>query len=299
MIRKTPAETRPILKAYANYSSTKKEFCQEHGIKLHVLSYWLQKSRKTKKPKKSKTHRGYLWGFLAVKEKLLFFDYSPNKKADNPAKHLKEFNGVMQTDCYEIYDQIRKAYPDLTHYHCLTHARREFEKALGNDEKRATYALEQFQLLYQIEAQAREENWSPQQIQRVRNERASSILENLLTWMETESPKLPPKSPIGKAMGYMLKRKSRMLHYLTDGTLSIDTNALENQIRPIAVGRKNYLFCGSHEGARRAAIFYSLFACCKMNEVNPTEWLLDVMRRLPTHSINQLEELLPHLWKPY
>lgn len=249
-----------------------------------------------KKPKKSKTHRGYLWGYLAVKEKLLFFDYSPSRKADNPAKHLKDFKGVCQTDAYEIYDQIRKAYPDLTHYHCLAHARREFEKAMGNDEKRAKYALEQFQLLYQIEAQAREGNWSTEQIGHARNEKARPILEKLFTWMEKESPKLPLKSPIGKAMGYMLKRKSRMLYYLTNGGLSIDTNALENRIRPIAVGRKNYLFCGSHGGARGAAIFYSFFACCKMNSVNPCNWLLDIMQRLPIHPINQLEQLLPHRW---
>lgn len=164
-------------------------------------------SKYRKKPKKTKTHRGYLWGYLAVKEKLLFFDYSSTKRAHNPTKHLKVFKGTFQSDAYEIYDQIRKAYPDLSHYHCIAHARREFEKALGNDAKRATYALEQFQLLYQIEAQAREENWTPQQIQQARNERAKPILEKLFTWMEAESPKLPPKSPIAKAMGYMLKEE--------------------------------------------------------------------------------------------
>ena len=142
-------------------------------------------SKFRKKPKKSKTHRGYLWSYFAVKEKLLFFDYSLTRRTDNPAKHLKDSKGVIQSDCYEIYDQIRKA----------------------------------------------------------------------------------------------------------------DTNTLENQIRPIAVGRKNYLFCGSHEGAQRAAIFYSLFACCKMNKVNPNEWLLDVMQRLPNHPISQIEKLLPHNWK--
>lgn len=88
-----------------------------------------------------------------------------------------------------------------------------------------------------------------------------------------------------------------MLHYLTDGNLGIDTNPLENQIRPIAIGRKNYLFCGSHEAARRASILYSLFACCKLNEVNPEKWLLDVMQRLANHSINQIAQLLPHRWK--
>ena len=116
--------------------------------------------------------------------------------------------------------------------------------------------------------------------------------------MEKESSATLPKSPIGKAMGYMLKRKKTMTYYLSDGRLNIDTNPIENAIRPIAVGRKNYLFAGSHEAAQRGAMFYSFFACCRMHEVDPLEWLIDVMQRLPDHPINRIEELLPHLWSP-
>ena len=130
-----------------------------------------------------------------------------------------------------------------------------------------------------------------------RTQEARPVLEGLFTWMDEESPNLPPSSPVAKAMGYMLKRKARMMHYLSDGRLLIDTNSTENLIRPIAVGRRNYLFAGSHEGAQTAAIFYSLFACCKLNEVDPVEWLTDVMLRLPDHPVNRIEELLPHLWK--
>jgi len=195
-----------------------------------------------------------------------------------------------------VYDQIRKVYPDLTHYHCLNHARREFEKALSNDRKSADYVLKEFQLLYEIEEQAREEEWSVEKLQLNRQNNAKPVLDRLFKWMEEESPKALPKSPIGKAMGYMLKRKQRMMHYLTDGKLMIDTNLIENAIRPIAVGRKNYLFAGSHPAAQRTAIFYSLFACCKFNGVEPLEWLTDVMLRLPEHSINRIEELLPHKW---
>lgn len=264
--------------------------------RMEVQTKKIPPKRSSNKPKKRKTHRGYLWGYLAVANNLLFFEYDQTRKATNPAKRLKDLNCIIQTDCYEVYDQIRKTYPNLTHYHCLTHARREFEKALDNDKKRAAYAMGQFQILYRIEEQARKDNWTREKLQQVRKEKARPVLENLFNWMGEESPKLPPKSPIAKAMGYMLKRKERMLHYLTDGKLQIDTYPLENQIRPIAVGRKNYLFAGSHEAAQRAAIFYSLFACCKMNEVDPAEWLLDVMQRLPNHPINQIGLLLPHLW---
>lgn len=249
------------------------------------------------KKKKRKTHRGYLWGYHAVHEKLAFFDYSPTREADNPAKHLEHFDGIIQTDCYDVYDQIRTLYPALTHYHCLGHSRREFEKALGNDAQRAGHALEQFQQLYAIERQAREQELDADAIYALRQKEARPVLEGLFTWMDEESPGLPPSSPIAKAMGYMLKRKERMMHYLSDGRLLIDTNSTENLIRPVAVGRRNYLFAGSHEGAQTAAIFYSLFACCKLNEVDPVEWLEDVMIRLPDHPVNRIGELLPHLWK--
>ena len=249
------------------------------------------------KPKKRKTHRGYQWGYFAPHKKLLFFDYSPTRGAENPLKNLKDFKGTIQTDCYDVYDQIRKLYGMIRHYHCLAHSRREFEKALGNDAKRAGRALEQFQQVYAVERQAREEGLDAEAIYELRQEKSRPVLEELFTWMEEESPKLPPRSPIAKAMGYMLKRKDRMMHYLTDGNLLIDNNPIENLVRPIAVGRRNYLFAGSHEGARRAAMFYSFFACCNLNDVNPAEWLADVMARLPEHPVNRIEELLPHRWK--
>lgn len=247
--------------------------------------------------KKRKTHRGYLWGYHAVHDKLIFFDYSPTREATNPVEHLKAFEGVIQTDCYDAYDQVRKLYPALTHYHCLSHARRKFEKALGNDAQRAGHAMQQFQKLYAVEQQAREGQLSAEAITALRQKESRPVLEKLFEWMEIESLKLPPSSPVVKAMGYMLTRKARMMHYLDDGRLLIDTNPIENLIRPIAVGRRNYLFAGSHQGAQRGAIFYSLFACCKLNEVDPVQWLEDVMIRLPEHPINRIEELLPHLWK--
>ncbi|HMQ85685.1 MAG TPA: IS66 family transposase, partial [Saprospiraceae bacterium] len=246
--------------------------------------------------KKRKTHRGYLWGYHAVEDKLVFFDYSPSREADNPMGHLKGFAGVLQTDCYDVYDQVRKRHADITHYHCLNHSRREFEKALGNDAHRAGYALERFQELYAVERKAAELELDAEGIRILRDQQARPVLEGLFTWMEEESPKQPPSSPIAKAMGYMLKRKGAMTHYLSDGRLLIDNNPIENLIRPIAVGRKNYLFAGSHDGAQYAAVFYSFFACCKLNGLDPTTWLADVMNRLPNHPVNRIEELLPHRW---
>ena len=272
-------------------------YLQVDETRIEVLPGKKKRPPPGRAKKKRKTHRGYLWGYHAVHEKLIFFDYSPTREAENPVEHLKNFDGVIQTDCYDVYDQVRKLYPALTHYHCLGHARREFEKALGNDARRAGHALEQFQALYAVERKARLQDLDVEAIGVLRQKESRPVLEDLFKWMTEESVKLPPSSPIAKAMAYMLKRASRMMHYLDDGRLLIDTNPIENLIRPIAVGRRNYLFAGSHEGAQRAAIFYSLFACCKLNEVDPVEWLTDVMDRLPEHPVNRIEELLPHLWK--
>jgi len=257
-----------------------------------------QRGRKKTKPKKRKTHRGFLYGYLAMQEQLLFFDYDKQRTAVNPMHHLNGYQGTLQTDCYDVYDQIREAYAEsITHYHCLNHARRNFEKSLKHDETRADYVLGQFQRLYAIEEVARKENWTHQKIYQVRQDQAKPILQALFEWLEEEYEKVLPASITGLAMAYMLKRKERMMHYLTDGQLYIDNNPIENSIRPIAVGRRNYLFAGSHQGAQWAAMFYSFFACCRMHEVDPAEWLEDVMRRLPEHPVNQIDWLLPHLWK--
>jgi len=277
------------------------ESAQEEGgnkAKAPPKSNNKSRGRKRGNNKKRKTHRGYLYGYLAMQEQLLFFEYDKTRTAANPLRNLKQYTGTIQTDCYDIYDQIRKVYGDhLTHYHCLNHARRNFEKALKNDAQKADHVLGQFQRLYAIEEVARDKKWSAEKTYEVRQEQAKPILVALFAWMDVEYEKVLPASIIGEAMAYMLKRKERMMHYLSDGNLHIDNNPIENTIRPIAVGRKNYLFAGSHQGAQWAAIFYSFFACCRLHEVDPMEWLEDIMRRLPEHPVNQIEQLLPHLWK--
>lgn len=251
------------------------DYLQVDETRMEVLPGKGNKSARGK-PKKRKTHRGYLWGYHAVHNKLIFFDYSPTREADNPVEHLEHFDGILQTDCYGIYDQIRKLYPDVTHYHCLGHSRREFEKALGNDARRAGHGLEQFQLLYAVERKAREQELDADGIYALRQKEARPVLEELFEWMEEESPKLPPKSPIGKAMGYMLKRKRRMMHYLDDGNLLIDTNSIENLIRPIAVGRRNYLFA-----VRQERSYYDCGALLKMREPTSRSRLTGAGFKLP------------------
>jgi len=242
--------------------------------------------------KKGKTHRGYHWIYSSPLEKTVLFDYQHGRSREGPSKLLKNFNGYLQTDGYIVYDFIAKR-KDITHLNCMAHARRGFEKALPYDKEKAGYAMDLFQKLYAIEQKAREEKFSPEERYELRLAQALPVLNELSKWMvETYKTSLP-KSPIGKAVTYCLPRWDNLINYLHDGSLEIDNNLAENAIRPIALGRKNYLFAGSHRGAERAAMFYSFFGTCKKNEVNPFEWLKKVLEVIPEHKVNMLHELLP------
>ena len=177
----------------------------------------------------------------------------------------------------------------------MAHARRYFDKSLDSDKPRATHALDLIQKLYAVEKHAKE--MTPEQRKAIRQIKAMPILEQLKQWMDVQQPKVLPKSPIGKAISYTLTLWPRLVRYTQDGNWNIDNNPIENLIRPLALGRKNYMFAGSHEAAQRAAMMYSFFATCKMNDVNPSKWLKDVLQRIPDAKINNLEDLLPSNWK--
>ncbi|MEP7233274.1 MAG: transposase, partial [Ginsengibacter sp.] len=145
---------------------------------------------------------------------------------------------------------------------------------------------------------AREQQLNPEQILQLRQREAVTVLQSLGIWMKEAYMKALPKSTIGKAFGYSIARWQELMIYTTDGKLNIDNNPVENSIRPVAIGRKNYLFAGSQEAAKRSAMLYSLMGTCKLHEVNPFIWLRDVLQRIATHPISKIEDLLPHNWKP-
>jgi len=244
------------------------------------------------KTKKGKTHKGYHWIYHSPLEKSVFFDYQHGRSQKRPAKLLKGFKGYLQTDGYVVYNLISKS-KDITHLNCMAHARRKFEKALIYDKKRAEYAMEMFQKLYAIEARAREDGLSTKERYELRLNEALPILNELGKWIVQTYKEVIPKSPMGQAVAYCLPRWDNLLNYLHDGSLEIDNNWAENAIRPIALGRKNYLFAGSERGAERAAMFYSFFATCKKNDVNPFDWLKKVLEIIPEHKVSKLHELLP------
>lgn len=244
------------------------------------------------KDKKGTTHRGYHWVYHAPVERLVLFDYREGRGREGPNEILKNFNGYLQTDGYAVYEDFDKK-SGVTLLHCMAHARRKFDEAKDNDLARASYALTQIQNLYAVEREARLGNLSMQDRLVLRKEKSLPILQELKNWMLENYKAVLPKSSIGQALHYSLERFDKLMLYTTDGKLEIDNNLVENAIRPVAIGRKNYLFAGSHNGAARAAMLYSFMGTCKINDINPFEWLRSSLDQLPTYPVNQISELLP------
>ncbi len=242
--------------------------------------------------KKGKTHRGYYWVYYSPIQRMVMFDYQEGRSREGPRKLLSDFKGYLQTDGYAVYDWFGKQ-KDITLLSCMAHARRMFEKALADDQKRAGYAMTEIQKLYQIERRARQLDLSTEQRHELRLNESLPIINELGKWMAAQVKTTLPKSPFGKALIYSLGRWDNLMNYLRDGYLEIDNNLVENAIRPTALGRRNYLFAGSHAGAKSAAMFYSFFASCRHNNVDPFTWLKKVLEIIPDYPANKLSDLLP------
>lgn len=245
------------------------------------------------KRKQGESHRGYYWVYQNSIDKIVFFDYQEGRGRAGPMEILENFKGYLQTDGYNVYDVFDKK-QGVTLFHCMAHARRMFSEAIDNDRRRAEYALAEIQKLYLIERIIKEQDLSFEEIKTVRGLKSAPILDALGKWMKEQYVQTVPKSAIGKALGYSIERWEKLSLYTQHGILNIDNNPVENSIRPVALGRKNYLFAGSHEAARRSGMLYSLLGTCKMNDIEPYAWLKDVLKRIASHSINKIHELLPH-----
>lgn len=245
------------------------------------------------KQKQGKTHRGYYWIYHSPLSRYAFFDYQRGRGKDGPIKLLKNYRGYLQTDGYSVYDLIQRTNKGITLMGCLAHARRYFEKALVAGDKEAAYAMDLFQKLYAVEREAKEANLNAAQRKELRLEKSLPVFNVFANWIEKTRTQCLPQSLLAKAIGYYIGRAESLRVYLYDGNLEIDNNLAENAIRPIALGRKNYLFAGSDNGAKRAAMMYSFFATCKKQEVNPYQWLHRVLEIIPSYKVNKLADLLP------
>ena len=237
-------------------------------------------------------HQGYMWVRFAPLSKSVLFEYYKGRSPNDPLRDLSKFKGYIQTDGYSGYTHLAET-SGITHLSCWAHARRYFDKALPNDWLRASTVLTLIQLLYAIEALAREANITNEQRHELRLEKSLPIINEIGSYIYNERSKVLPKSPIGVAFEYCANRWISLQNYLKDGMLEIDSNLIENSIRPLALGRKNYLFAGNHEAAENIAMFYSFFGTCKKNDVDPQKWLTYVINNINDTKASQLKELLP------
>lgn len=277
------------------------DYLQGDESRMTVLEYGEEegKNKSHRFPPKlqRKSHLGYMWIFRNPENGGVLFAYRPGRGANVLLDTLKDFSGKLQSDGYSAYTSYMKKHKlavDLIS--CLAHIRRKFFEARSNDSELADVALLAIQYLYRIECICRTYGCSPEKRGKLRQRYARPAYEAFLEWVEYQQRNNLSKGGIGKALAYAKNHLPRLQHYLEDGRIEIDNNQIENKIRPLALGRKNYLFAGSSEAAQRAAMMYSFFASCKEHDVNPHVWLKDVLLRIGNHPINRIAELLPGEW---
>jgi len=250
--------------------------------------------------KKHGTVKAYLWVVRSVMEKLVFFHYDQGSRAQKVViELLRDFKGAVQTDGYQAYS-IYENKKGVLLLGCWAHARRKFSEALKEDQSGAEYALEQIAMLYKVEDMADDQQLDAQQRAELRQRLAYPILVTFEKWLYAYFPKTLPKGRMYKAVSYTYSLFQRLSRYHLDGRYKLDNNLVENSIRPMALGRRNYLFCGNHEAAENAAVMYSLLGCCKASGVAPEQWLPDILARIPQYNSDynlDLADLLPHNWK--
>jgi transposase len=246
---------------------------------------------------KHKAIKGYIWMVRAVMRDLVFFHYDYGSRAQKVALQLfKDYHGVIQTDGYAVYD-IYENKKGVLPIGCWAHSRRRFEEALKEDNARASYALEQIGMLYEVERRADHEQCSFEDRADLRSRLSYPIMVAFEKWMVNEYPKVLPKGRIGQAIKYTYGIYHKLTRYHLDGRLKIDNNLAENAVRGIALGRKNWLFCGNHEAAENSAIMYSMLGCCKASGVNFRDWLVFFLNNVHNYDKDyskDLAELLPH-----
>lgn len=242
--------------------------------------------------------RGYYWFYIAD-GRHVSIDFTPGRGHDGPKEFLKNWHGeYLQSDGYPVYEVLSRERQDFIRVGCWMHARRYFHNAFVAKDIRVVPVLGWIKAMYKVEETARNDRLSPEAIRMLRQQETVPILADIRAFMDTMKAKEPPKSYLGKAIGYADGQWNALIRFAQDGRVSIDNGAVERAIRPVALGRKNYLFAGSEAGARNAAVIYSLMGSCELSGAPVDVYFRDVMEKI-SHGwpMRRLSELLPYEWK--
>ena len=260
-----------------------------------------------KEPGKRATSQSYLWVQRSADPEgpIVLYDYDPSRSAEVPKRLLEGFTGYLQTDGYEGYGSVGRQ-PGITHVGCWAHTRRKFDEALRGQSKsrkkrakpstkqsKARQGLSQIQKLYALERRLADA--TPEARRAARQETMAPLLEKLRAWLDASVPTVPPQSLTGKALHYLAGQWPKLVRVLEDGRLPLDTNLVENAIRPFVLGRKAWLFADTVGGARASANLYSLVETAKANGIEPWAYLRYLFEQLPAATEpTEIEVLLPH-----
>ncbi len=240
-------------------------------------------------------HTGYLWGVCSPKRQIVAFSYAPSRAGAVAAELFTPFTGTLQTDAYAGYHPV--LLPDkVQRIACLAHVRRKFIEAEKIAPKECGAILKLIAELYGFEK--RWKALSPEERLVGRQQKSLPVLQKLETYLRELTTRTLPEAPLMKAITYTLKQWTEIRRIFDGGDYQLDNNPIEREMRPIAVGRKNYLFAGSHQGATRAAVIYSLFGTARLHGVNPVQWLNAILATdFSSFPNSRISELLPHRWK--
>jgi transposase len=244
------------------------------------------------------TRKGRIWPYVGDRDHpAVVYDYTPTRERAGPERFLKDYRGYLQADAYVAYDSffIDPA-RGLVEVGCWAHSRRHAYQARDTDPARMGAALAYIAQLYAVEKRARCCGVGGEQLKLLREQASLPVLKQMHAYLLNIRSELLPKSEAGQAVAYMLKNWTALTRYVEDGDLSIDNNHTERSLRGIAVGRNNWVFLGSDRGGRTMAVLKSFVASCELVKVDPFRWFRDVLSRIAGHSIQALEELLPHRW---
>lgn len=249
---------------------------------------------------KGKLHKGYFWPLYGDKDEVAF-PFAASRAQAVVREALGKFCGVLLTDGYIVYRLFAQTVQGLVQAQCWSHTRRQFVDVAGAEPHFVAVALDHIEGFYRAEAEIRKRGFVGEAKLAYRGEVTKPLVEDFFAWLKqtVRTEILLPTNPFGQAAEYALKREAALKVFLADPDVPIDTNPLEREIRPIAVGRKNWLFCWTEVGARHAGIIYSLLSSCRLQGVDPYVYLVDVLQRVDTHPALEVQLLTPRLWKQH